>query len=47
MFVGDQMSAPVVTVKPDLPFQEALKLMRAQLQDYLPLIAILLNIILE
>jgi CBS domain-containing protein len=30
MFVRDRMSSPAVTVRPDTPFQEALKLMRAR-----------------
>ena len=38
MFVGDHMSAPVVTVKPDLPFQEALKLMREKHFRRLPVV---------
>lgn len=38
MFVGDHMSAPVVTVKPDLPFQEALKMMREKHFRRLPVV---------
>ena len=38
MFVGDRMSAPVVTVTPDLPFQEALKLMREKHFRRLPVV---------
>jgi acetoin utilization protein AcuB len=38
MFVRDRMSSPAVTVKPDTPFQEALKLMRARQFRRLPVV---------
>lgn len=38
MFVRDQMTSPVVTVQPDLPFQEALKLMREKHFRRLPVV---------
>jgi RNA polymerase sigma-70 factor (ECF subfamily) len=43
--IADQLNLSIKTVENQMG--KALKLMRAQLQDYLPLIAILLNIILE
>ena len=38
MFVRDQMSSPVVTVAPDLPFQEALRLMQERQFRRLPVV---------
>jgi acetoin utilization protein AcuB len=38
MFVRDQMSSPVVTVKPDLPFQDALRLMQEHRFRRLPVV---------
>jgi acetoin utilization protein AcuB len=38
MFVRDRMSSPAVTVEPDTPFQEALKLMRARQFRRLPVV---------
>jgi acetoin utilization protein AcuB len=38
MFVRDRMSSPAVTVRPDTPFQEALKLMRARQFRRLPVV---------
>ena len=38
MFVRDQMSSPVVTVAPDLPFQEALRLMQEHQFRRLPVV---------
>lgn len=43
--IADQLNLSIKTVENQMG--KALKLMRAQLQEYLPLIAILLNIILE
>jgi RNA polymerase sigma-70 factor (ECF subfamily) len=43
--IADQLNLSIKTVENQMG--KALKLMRTQLQDYLPLIAILLNIILE
>lgn len=38
MFVRDHMSSPVVTIQPDLPFQEALRLMREKHFRRLPVV---------
>ncbi len=38
MFVRDRMSSPVVTVTPDIPFQDALKLMRDHRCRRLPVV---------
>jgi acetoin utilization protein AcuB len=38
MFVRDHMSSPVVTVSPDMPFQEALKLMKEKDFRRLPVV---------
>lgn len=38
MFVGDVMSSPVVTVPPDMPFQEALRLMQERKFRRLPVV---------
>lgn len=38
MFVRDQMSSPVVTVNPDMPFQDALRLMQERQFRRLPVV---------
>jgi len=38
MFVRDQMSTPAITVKPDMPFQDALRLMQEKRFRRLPVI---------
>ena len=50
MFVRDHMTSPAITIKPDLPFQEALRLMREHHFRRLPVVddkGVLLGIVSE